>query len=91
MLPTDPWPQTVALARRLAERGYTSLWTYDHLSRRRYRERPWVAAIPWLTGLAGEVTQFFLLDLLLPPDHVAHPSGVLFIADSKLNKSLRFW
>jgi len=31
----------------------THLWTYDHLSWRRYRDRPWHATIPWLTGLAA--------------------------------------
>jgi alkanesulfonate monooxygenase SsuD/methylene tetrahydromethanopterin reductase-like flavin-dependent oxidoreductase (luciferase family) len=53
MLPTDPWPETVARARELEDMGYDHIWTYDHLSWRRYRERDWHAAVPWLTGIAA--------------------------------------
>jgi len=52
LLPTDPWPETVERVRRLEELGYDHVWTYDHLSWRRYRDRPWHAALPWLAGLA---------------------------------------
>jgi alkanesulfonate monooxygenase SsuD/methylene tetrahydromethanopterin reductase-like flavin-dependent oxidoreductase (luciferase family) len=52
MIPTDPWPETVERAQQLEQLGYHHLWTYDHLSWRRYRDRPWHATIPWLTGLA---------------------------------------
>ena len=41
MLPTDPWPETVDRARHIEALGYDHLWTYDHLSWRRYRGRPW--------------------------------------------------
>ena len=51
MLPTDPWPETVAQARHIEALGYDHLWTYDHLSWRRYREEPWFGAVPWLTGI----------------------------------------
>src|SRR4051812_24069701 len=37
--------------------GYDHLWTYDHLSWRRYREQAWHAAIPWLTGVAAATTR----------------------------------
>jgi alkanesulfonate monooxygenase SsuD/methylene tetrahydromethanopterin reductase-like flavin-dependent oxidoreductase (luciferase family) len=56
LLPTDPWPETVKLARRLEQLGYAHIWTYDHLSWRRYRDRAWFAAIPWLTGLAAQTS-----------------------------------
>jgi alkanesulfonate monooxygenase SsuD/methylene tetrahydromethanopterin reductase-like flavin-dependent oxidoreductase (luciferase family) len=71
-LPTDPWPQTVARARHLEELGYSSLWTYDHLSWRRYRERPWFAAIPWLTGLAGATSRIRLGTMVASPNF-RHP------------------
>jgi alkanesulfonate monooxygenase SsuD/methylene tetrahydromethanopterin reductase-like flavin-dependent oxidoreductase (luciferase family) len=72
MLPTDPWPRTVARARRLEALGYSSLWTYDHLSWRRYRERPWFAAIPWLTGLAGATSRIRLGTMVASPNF-RHP------------------
>jgi alkanesulfonate monooxygenase SsuD/methylene tetrahydromethanopterin reductase-like flavin-dependent oxidoreductase (luciferase family) len=72
MLPTDPWPQTVARARRLEELGYASLWTYDHLSWRRYRNRPWFAAIPWLTGLAAATSTVRLGTMVASPNF-RHP------------------
>jgi hypothetical protein len=43
-----------------------------------------------LAGLAGEMAQFFLLDLLVPPGHVAQLSRILIIANIKLNESLGF-
>ncbi len=53
VLPTDPLPEAIELARRLDDLGYHQLWTYDHLSWRRYRDRPWHATHPWLTALAA--------------------------------------
>jgi alkanesulfonate monooxygenase SsuD/methylene tetrahydromethanopterin reductase-like flavin-dependent oxidoreductase (luciferase family) len=72
MLPTDPWSQTVARARRIEELGYTSLWTYDHLSWRRYRNRPWFAAIPWLTGIAAATSTIRLGTMVASPNF-RHP------------------
>ncbi|MFC5002836.1 LLM class flavin-dependent oxidoreductase [Dactylosporangium cerinum] len=72
LLPTDPWPQTVARARHLEALGYAHLWTYDHLSWRRYRDRPWHAALPWLTGLAG-VTSRVRLGTMVTSPTFRHP------------------
>ena len=72
MLPTDPWPETVERARRLERLGYDHLWTYDHLSWRRYRERTWHAAIPWLTGLAGATSGIRLGTMVASPNF-RHP------------------
>jgi len=72
MLPTDPWPETVERARHLETLGYDHLWTYDHLSWRRYRGRPWFGAIPWLTGLAG-VTSRIRLGTLVSSPNMRHP------------------
>lgn len=52
LMPTDPWPQTVARARQLEALGFHHLWSYDHLSWQRFRDQPWFAALPWLTGIA---------------------------------------
>ncbi|MET7397290.1 LLM class flavin-dependent oxidoreductase [Dactylosporangium sp. NPDC005572] len=72
LLPADPWPQTVERARHLEAIGYDHLWTYDHLSWRRYRDRPWHAAIPWLTGIAG-VTSRVRLGTMVTSPNFRHP------------------
>jgi alkanesulfonate monooxygenase SsuD/methylene tetrahydromethanopterin reductase-like flavin-dependent oxidoreductase (luciferase family) len=68
MLPTDPWPETRERARRLEALGYDHLWTYDHLSWRRYRGRRWLAAIPWLTGIAGATDRIRLGTMVASPN-----------------------
>jgi alkanesulfonate monooxygenase SsuD/methylene tetrahydromethanopterin reductase-like flavin-dependent oxidoreductase (luciferase family) len=72
MLPTDPWPETVALARRLEDMGYDHIWTYDHLSWRRYRERDWHSAIPWLTGIAAATSRIRVGTMVSSPNF-RHP------------------
>jgi alkanesulfonate monooxygenase SsuD/methylene tetrahydromethanopterin reductase-like flavin-dependent oxidoreductase (luciferase family) len=72
MLPTDPWPETVERARRIEQLGYDHLWTYDHLSWRRYRGRPWFNSIPWLTGLAGVTSRVELGPMVTSPNF-RHP------------------
>jgi alkanesulfonate monooxygenase SsuD/methylene tetrahydromethanopterin reductase-like flavin-dependent oxidoreductase (luciferase family) len=72
VLPTDPFPAAVAQVRRLEGLGYHSLWTYDHLSWRRYRDRPWFAAVPWLTGMAGATSAIRLGTMVASPNF-RHP------------------
>jgi alkanesulfonate monooxygenase SsuD/methylene tetrahydromethanopterin reductase-like flavin-dependent oxidoreductase (luciferase family) len=72
LLPTDPWTETVDRVRRLETLGYDHLWTYDHLSWRRYRERPWHAAIPWLTGVACATSRVEIGTLVASPN-IRHP------------------
>jgi alkanesulfonate monooxygenase SsuD/methylene tetrahydromethanopterin reductase-like flavin-dependent oxidoreductase (luciferase family) len=67
LLPTDPWADTVERVQRLEELGYDHIWTYDHLSWRRYRDRDWHAAIPWLTGLAGATERVRLGTMVATP------------------------
>ena len=68
MLPTDPWAETVARARRIEQLGYDHVWTYDHLSWRRYRGKRWFNAIPWLAGLAGATERMELGTLVASPN-----------------------
>ncbi len=68
MLPTDPWPEAVARARHVEALGYDHLWTYDHLSWRRYRGRAWHAAVPWLTGMAGATDRIRLGTMVSSPN-----------------------
>jgi alkanesulfonate monooxygenase SsuD/methylene tetrahydromethanopterin reductase-like flavin-dependent oxidoreductase (luciferase family) len=72
LLPTDPWPETVERVRRLETLGYDHVWTYDHISWRRYRGRPWYAAIPWLTGVACATSRVCVGTLVASPN-VRHP------------------
>ena len=73
LLPTDPWPETVGRVRRLESLGYDHLWTYDHLSWRRYRDRAWHATFPWLTGIAG-VTERVRIGTLVTTPNFRHPA-----------------
>jgi alkanesulfonate monooxygenase SsuD/methylene tetrahydromethanopterin reductase-like flavin-dependent oxidoreductase (luciferase family) len=72
MLPADPWPEAVTRARHLESLGYAHLWTYDHLSWRRYRDQPWHATIPWLTGIAAATTRIRLGTMVTSPNF-RHP------------------
>jgi alkanesulfonate monooxygenase SsuD/methylene tetrahydromethanopterin reductase-like flavin-dependent oxidoreductase (luciferase family) len=72
MLPTDPWPEAMARARRIEAMGYDHLWTYDHLSWRRYRGRRWYSALPWLTGMAG-ATERIRLGTMVASPNLRHP------------------
>lgn len=72
LIPTDPWQETVQLAQKLEYLGYDHLWVYDHLTWRRYRDRPWFAAVPWLTGIASETTRIRIGTLVANPN-IRHP------------------
>jgi len=72
LLPADPWTQSVERARRIEALGYAHLWTYDHLSWRRYREHAWHAAMPWLTGIAASTSTIRLGTMVASPNF-RHP------------------
>jgi alkanesulfonate monooxygenase SsuD/methylene tetrahydromethanopterin reductase-like flavin-dependent oxidoreductase (luciferase family) len=72
MLPTDPWPESVERARHIDALGFDHLWTYDHLSWRRYRDRAWHAMVPWLTGIACATTRIRIGPMVAAPT-LRHP------------------
>lgn len=72
LMPTDPWPESVALARRVEALGYHHLWVYDHLTWRRYRDRPWHGIYPWLTGIAA-VTERIRVGTMVSNPNIRHP------------------
>ncbi len=72
VLPTDPWPETRDRARRVEALGYAHLWTYDHLSWRRYRDRDWQATVPWLAALAVSTSRIRLGTMVASPNF-RHP------------------
>ncbi len=72
MMPTDPWPESVAVARRLEALGYHHLWIFDHLTWRRYRDRDWFGIYPWLAGMAASTSTIGLGTMVANPN-VRHP------------------
>ena len=72
LIPTDPWPATLARAQHLEALGFHHLWTYDHLSWQRYQDQPWHAAIPWLTGIAAATSRIRLGTMVTSPNF-RHP------------------
>jgi alkanesulfonate monooxygenase SsuD/methylene tetrahydromethanopterin reductase-like flavin-dependent oxidoreductase (luciferase family) len=73
LIPVDPWDETVEQVRRLESLGYDHLWTYDHLSWRRYRDQAWHAALPWLTGVAA-ATERVRLGTFVASPNFRHPA-----------------
>ena len=72
LMPTDPVSETVAEAQRLDRLGFDHLWLYDHLTWRRYRDRPWHATYPLLSALAV-ATERIRLGTLVSNLNVRHP------------------
>lgn len=68
LIPTDPWPVAVARARQIEAMSFAHLWTYDHLSWRRYRDEPWFAAVPWLAGMAMATSTIRLGTMVTSPN-----------------------
>lgn len=48
--------------------GFHHLWTYDHLSWRRYRDQPWFGAVPWLAGIASATSRIRLGTMVTSPN-----------------------
>jgi len=72
ILPDLPWPGAGQLWRRAEELGLSHAWTYDHLTWRGHRDRPWFAAIPTLTAAAA-VTDRIRLGTLVASPNFRHP------------------
>ncbi len=72
VLPADPWPQAAVRVQQLEALGYAHLWTYDHLSWRRFRDSDWFGAVPWLTGVAA-VTERIRVGTLVASPNFRHP------------------
>ena len=68
IVPTDPFPVAVEQARRVEALGFDHLWTYDHLSWQHYRDEPWFAALPWLTGIAAATERIRVGTMVCSPN-----------------------
>ena len=72
LIPTDRWQRSLQRAQELEALGFHHLWTYDHLSWRRYREQPWFGAVPWLAGIAA-ATHRVRLGTMVSSPNFRHP------------------
>lgn len=72
-MPVDPWAITVKRAQELESLGFDHLWIYDHLTWRHYRDGPWHASLPWLTGLAAATDRIEIGTLVATPN-LRHPA-----------------
>jgi alkanesulfonate monooxygenase SsuD/methylene tetrahydromethanopterin reductase-like flavin-dependent oxidoreductase (luciferase family) len=72
ILPDERWAAAGERWRRAEELGFDHAWTYDHLTWRSLRERPWFGAIPTLTAAAG-VTRRIRLGTLVASPNFRHP------------------
>jgi len=68
LIPTDPWHRAVARAREIEDMGFDHLWTYDHLSWRRFRDQPWFGATSWLAGIAASTSRIRLGTMVTSPN-----------------------
>jgi len=72
ILPESRWAEARQRWRRAEELGFAHAWTYDHLTWRGHRDRPWFGAIPTLTAAALVTDRLRLGTLVASPDF-RHP------------------
>ena len=72
LLPDLDWPVARERWREAEDRGFSSAWTYDHLSWRTLRDGPWFGAVPLLAGIAATTSSIRLGTLVATPNF-RHP------------------
>ncbi|MEU2658316.1 LLM class flavin-dependent oxidoreductase [Streptomyces sp. NPDC007325] len=72
ILPVHRWSEGRHIWRRAEDLGFHAAYTYDHLSWRSFRDRPWFGALPTLTAAAG-VTDRLRLGTLVTSPNFRHP------------------
>jgi alkanesulfonate monooxygenase SsuD/methylene tetrahydromethanopterin reductase-like flavin-dependent oxidoreductase (luciferase family) len=73
ILPEHPWPRACELWCRAEELGFDHAWTYDHLSWRWLRDRPWYGSVPTLAAAAA-ATRRIGLGTLVAGAGLRHPA-----------------
>lgn len=73
MVPADPWSRARARAQQIEDLGFDHLWTYDHLSWRRFRDQTWFGAVPWLAGIAASTSRI-RLGTMVTSANFRHPA-----------------
>lgn len=72
ILPEGRWSEMGERWRAAEQLGFDHAWTYDHLTWRGFRDRPWFAAVPTLTAAAMETSRIRLGTLVASPNF-RHP------------------
>ncbi|MFJ9032990.1 LLM class flavin-dependent oxidoreductase [Streptomyces sp. NPDC102274] len=72
ILPIHRWGEGQKIWRRAEELGFHAAYTYDHLSWRTFRDRPWFGAVPTLTA-AATATRSMRLGTLVTSPNFRHP------------------
>ena len=73
ILPDQRWSRAAKTWQRAESLGFTHAWTYDHMSWRTLRDRPWFAMVPTLTAAATATTSIRLGPLVASPNF-RHPA-----------------
>lgn len=73
ILPDLRWPDARDRWRDAEARGFTTAWTYDHLSWRALRDDPWLGAVPLLAAIAGATSTLRIGTLVTSPNF-RHPA-----------------
>src|SRR6059036_2529206 len=73
ILPDLRWHQAHERWREAEARGFTTAWTYDHLSWRSLRDGPWLGTVPLLAAVAATTTRLRLGTLVATPNF-RHPA-----------------
>ncbi|MGW1990058.1 LLM class flavin-dependent oxidoreductase [Embleya sp. NPDC001921] len=72
ILPIHRWAEGRKVWRRAEDLGFHAAYTYDHLSWRSFRERPWFGAVPTLTA-AATATERLRLGTMVTSPNFRHP------------------
>ena len=73
ILPEERWPRAEKMWQRAEELGFDHAWTYDHMSWRNLRDRPWFAMVPTLAAAATATTSIRIGPLVASPNF-RHPA-----------------
>lgn len=73
ILPDQPWPDLRARWREAEALGFSTAWTYDHLSWRSLRDGPWLGTMP-LLGAVAEATSVIRFGTLVTSPNFRHPA-----------------
>ncbi|MFE0460148.1 LLM class flavin-dependent oxidoreductase [Kitasatospora sp. NPDC058965] len=72
ILPIHRWSEGQKIWQRAEDLGFHAAYTYDHLSWRSFRDRPWFGAVPTLTAAAA-ATESIRLGTLVTSPNFRHP------------------
>ncbi|MFC7585141.1 LLM class flavin-dependent oxidoreductase [Nonomuraea antimicrobica] len=72
ILPAQRWEESAATWRLVDEMGFAHAWTYDHVTWRDLRDKPWFAAVPTLAAAAAVTSRLRLGTLVCTPNF-RHP------------------